>query len=68
MANTDFTSFAATTVAAGPAYSAGAGGGTYTVSGSAPVEGIVETAVLSHDLAGTARPTTADTAGAYVAP
>ncbi len=68
MANSNFTSFQAVTVAAGPAYTVGAGGGTYTVSGSAPVKGIVETAALSHDFAGTARPTTADTAGAYVAP
>lgn len=70
MANSNFTDYEGTTSAAGApvTYTAGAGGGTYTVSGTAPVEAIVETSVLSHDFAGTARPTTLDTAGAYVAP
>lgn len=64
MATSRFTSYQAAT--SGP--TVGAGGGTYTVSASAEVKGLVDVAVLSHDLAGTARPTTADTAGAYVAP
>jgi hypothetical protein len=65
LANVNFTAWAATV--SGP--TGGAGGGTYTfTSGSVAPAGIVTTAVLSHDLAGTARPTTADTAGAYVAP
>jgi hypothetical protein len=64
MATSRFTNYQAAT--SGP--TVGAGGGTYTVSASAEVKGIVDVAVLSHDLAGTARPTTADTAGAYVAP
>lgn len=65
MATTNWTDYKAATT--GP--SAGAGQGTYTLtSGSAPVAGIVDDACLSHDLAGTARTTTGDDAGAYAAP
>ena len=65
-----FTSYQAVTYSGGTSgtYTAGAGGGTYTVSSSSPAKAIVATAALSHDFAGTARPTTLDTAGAYVAP
>ena len=46
---------------------AGAGNGVY--SGTlASVKSTVPVSVLAYDLAGTARPTTLDTAGAYVAP
>lgn len=56
-------------VGAAGTYCAGAAGGSYVpASSSVPIKGIVASAVLSHDLAGTARPTTLDTAGAYVAP
>lgn len=66
MANSNFTDFKAVTVAAGPAYTGGAGGGTYSItSSSAPVKGIVSAAALSHDLLGNARSVTGDTAGAY---
>ncbi len=70
MSNTNFTDYEGTTVAAGPAYTAGVSPpGTYTLtSGSAPVADIMDVAVLSHDFAGTARPTTAATVGAYEAP
>lgn len=44
---------------------AGLGSGTYTTVNGAPVRGIVASAVLPFDLAGVARSTTADTAGAY---
>lgn len=64
MATTRFTDYEAAT--SGP--TVGAGGGTYTVTSSAEVKSFVDVGMLSHDLAGTARPTTADTAGAYVAP
>lgn len=47
---------------------AGAGGGTYTVSSSSPCKARLDRSVFSHDLAGTARPITGDTSGAYVAP
>lgn len=47
---------------------AGAGGGTYTVSSSSPCKARLDRSVFSHDLAGTARPGTGDTSGAYVAP
>lgn len=46
---------------------AGAGGGTYSLGASAPVKATVSSAVLPFDLAGTARPTTNDSAGAYAA-
>jgi len=49
----------------GSAYVAGAGGGTYTVQSGSPAKSMVSAAVLSHDLAGTARTTSNDTAGAY---
>lgn len=63
MATSNFTNFQASNSAGGT----GAAGGTY--SGTlATVKGIVTDAVLPYDLAGTARVTTADTAGAYVAP
>jgi len=69
MSNTNWTTFAGVTVAAGPAYTVGAGSGVYTLtSGAAPVADIMDVAVLSHDFGGTARPTTAATVGAYEAP
>lgn len=46
----------------------GAGIGDYRLTTGALVKSLVPTAALPFDLAGTARPTTADTAGAYVAP
>jgi len=66
MATSNFAGYAAVTWN-GSAPSAGAGNGTY--SGTlASVKATVPTAVLPYDLAGTARPATLDTAGAYVAP
>ena len=66
MANTNFTTYAATTWD-GATPTAGAGNGVY--SGTlASVKSTVPVAVLAYDLAGTARPTALDTAGAYVAP
>ena len=59
-----FTDYQGTT--SGP--TGGAGGGDYSVSSSSPAKGIVTSPMLSHDFAGTARPSTLDTAGAYVAP
>jgi len=47
---------------------AGAGGGDYNVTSSSPAKGMVSNAVFAFDIAGTARLTTADTAGAYKAP
>lgn len=49
-------------------FTAGAGGGDYSLTSGAGVKATVAKAMLPFDLAGTARPTTADTAGAYVAP
>lgn len=69
MANSYWTSFQGTTATAGPTYSAGsAPPGTYTLNANAPIKGILTDPVLPYDLAGTARSTTADTPGAYVAP
>jgi hypothetical protein len=48
---------------AGP--SAGAGGGDYRIGAASPAKGMVTGAVLSHDLAGVARPAAGDSAGAY---
>lgn len=56
-----FTDNRATT--AGPV--AGAGGGTYTLQAGSPARGLVARRVLSHDLAGTARPNGAQHSGAY---
>lgn len=58
-----FTNNQATT--AGPV--AGTGGGTYTVAHGSPVTGILPSAVLAYDLAGTARSAASDDAGAYKA-
>lgn len=60
-----FTDFKATTVAAGPTYTAGAGGGTYTLQAGSPCIGINDDGVLAFDLAGTARSANASAAGAY---
>jgi hypothetical protein len=56
-----FTDYKGTT--SGP--TAGAGGGTYTLQAGSPAKSMVASAVLSHDLAGAARPTGNDSAGAY---
>ncbi len=61
---TMFTNYQGTTGAAGVPV-AGAGGGTYTLGGSAPARGILAKPVLAFDLAGSARPTSNDSAGAY---
>lgn len=58
-----FTNYQGTT--SGP--TAGAGGGTYTLSTSSPAKTIVPVSPLPFDLAGTARTTTGATAGAYQA-
>ncbi len=44
---------------------AGAGGGTYTLTGPSPARSMVAKPVLAFDLAGSARPTSNDSAGAY---
>lgn len=56
-----FTDYQGTT--AGP--TVGAGNGTYTVASNSPCKGMVRTGLLPYDLAGNARSTTNDTAGAY---
>lgn len=58
-----FTNYQGTT--SGP--TAGAGGGTYTLSGSSPAKTIVPVSPLGFDLAGTIRATNNGTAGAYQA-
>lgn len=60
-----FTTYAGTTVAAGPTYTAGAGGGTYTLQAGSPAIGMNDNGVLPFDLAGNARSATASAAGAY---
>lgn len=45
--------------------SAGAGGGTYTLTAPSPARGIVAKPVLAFDLAGAVRPSINDAAGAY---
>lgn len=62
MATSYFTNYQGTT--SGP--TGGSGSGTYSLNVSAPVKGLVVDPVLAYDLAGTARPATLDTAGAYV--
>lgn len=49
----------------GSTYTAGAGGGDYALQAGSPAIGLLPVAVLSHNLAGDARPTTNDNAGAY---
>jgi hypothetical protein len=49
----------------GASYTAGAGGGTYTLQSGSPAKGMVSRASLSHDLAGNARLAAGDSAGAY---
>lgn len=68
MGNNRFTSYAATTWAgASTNATAGAGGGTYTLTSSAECKGTVAEAVLSHTLDGVARNLTGDNPGAYSA-
>lgn len=62
-----FTAYAGTTVAAGPVYTAGAGGGTYTLSGTSPARAMVDDPVLAFGLSGTPRAAANDAAGAYAA-
>ena len=62
-----FTSYQGTTVAAGPVYTAGAGGGTYTLSGASPARAMVDDPVLAFGLSGVARAAANDAAGAYAA-
>lgn len=56
-----FTNYQGTT--SGP--TVGTGGGTYTIAANSPAKTMVVIGLLSHDLAGTARNLTNDTAGAY---
>lgn len=51
----------------GTSYTAGAGGGTYTLQGGSPCAARLPVPLLSHDLAGTARPAANDASGAYAA-
>lgn len=67
MATSKFTAYAAVTYN-GTTYSAGAGNGTYTLTSDAPVKGAMAEPVLNYDAAGTARPSTNATIGAYEAP
>lgn len=64
MANDKFTDYQATTYTG--AVLGGAGGGTYTLDSDAPIKGAALNAYLSHDSAGTARPLTGDSIGAYI--
>jgi hypothetical protein len=51
----------------GTTYTAGAGGGDYHLQAGSPCKGMAAlNRLLTHDLAGNARPATADSAGAYV--
>jgi hypothetical protein len=59
-----FTDYQGTT--SGP--TAGAGGGTYTISGSSPAKDLLTAPVLKFDLAGTTRGTASTSSGAYEAP
>lgn len=65
-----FTTNAAVTYSGGTSgtYTAGAGNGNYLPLTGSPLKGVVPVGTLPFDLAGTARPATADSAGAYVAP
>jgi hypothetical protein len=49
----------------GATYMAGTGGGDYALDEGSPAIGLLPVAVLSHNLAGDARPATNDNAGAY---
>lgn len=60
-----FTNFQAATVATGPVYTAGAGGGDYTLQAGSPCIGMNDDGVLAYDLAGNARSANASAAGAY---
>lgn len=60
-----FTAYAGTTVAAGPVYTAGAGGGTYTLQAGSAARAMVDDPVLAFGLGGTARAAANDAAGAY---
>lgn len=60
-----FTDYKGPTVAPGPVYTAGAGGGTYTLEAGSPCIGMIDNAVLAFDLAGNARSLTSSAAGAY---
>lgn len=62
-----FTTYAGTTVAAGPVYTAGAGGGTYTLGGASPARAMVDDPVLAFGLGGVARAAANDAAGAWAA-
>jgi hypothetical protein len=62
-----FTSHQGTTVAAGPTYTAGAGGGTYTLQASSAARAMLADPVLAHGLTGAARAASNDAAGAYAA-
>ena len=62
-----FTSYQGTTVAAGPVYTAGAGGGSYTLTGGSPARAMVADPVLAFGLSGVARAASNDAAGAYAA-
>ncbi|MBV1689567.1 hypothetical protein KRR38_18240 [Novosphingobium sp. G106] len=59
-----FTSYAGATYN-GSTYTAGAGGGTYTLQAGSPCLARLPVAVLSHDLAGIARAAADNAAGAY---
>lgn len=59
-----FTDYEGTTNSGSSAV-AGTGGGTYTLQGGSPCRLMVIDAVLNFDLAGTARPSTLDSVGAY---
>lgn len=60
-----FTSYQGTTVAAGPTYTAGAGGGDYSLQAGSPAIGMNDNGVIAFDLAGNARSATASSSGAY---
>jgi phage tail protein X len=61
-----FTNYQGTGTETGPTGpTTGAGGGTYTLTGGSPARGILAKPVLGFDLAGNARPSSNDAAGAY---
>lgn len=62
-----FTSYAGTTVAAGPTYTAGGAGGTYTLQVGSPARAMLDDPVLDFGLSGSARAASNDAAGAYAA-
>lgn len=60
-----FAGYAGTTVAAGPSYAPGTGGGNYALTGASPARGLLADPVLAFGLTGAPRASAGDAAGAY---